>query len=354
MNRRQILFSAFALVLLSHASGCGDGRKRIIIMTNGNSPYWDACRVGMEAAEKELDLASAGLKAVMVVNDGTPAGQIEKLRQYATQPDVVAVGVSVTDAKNAAIAAEMRKLREKGIPVLAIDGDVDRAQFRDARLAFVGTDNLAAGVELGKAIQQLRPEGGEFVTFVGRTGAQNAMDRVAGVAQGAGPAYAAKDNMGDEMDLNRARDNVRNALTNHPQARVLVGIWSYNGPAIADVIREKNRRAEFTLVTFDAEPRAVQQMADGALDCLIVQNPYDIGFQGVRLMKALVTKDEATQRTMLPRLGQTDGDLYITGLKLVVPDEGSLIKADSLAKSTEYLRLGDFKAWLAKYGLNGS
>ena len=57
------------------------GVRRIVLMTNGNSPFWDACRAGMQSAAADLKLSDAGLDAVMEVNDGTPQGQLERLRQ---------------------------------------------------------------------------------------------------------------------------------------------------------------------------------------------------------------------------------------------------------------------------------
>src|SRR5438132_14236285 len=91
----------------AHASG---GGKRIIILTNGNSPFWDACRVGLQEAEKGFGLNKAGLHAVLEVNDGTPQGQIDKLRQFASQSDIVAIGISPCDAANVAVAELMRDL----------------------------------------------------------------------------------------------------------------------------------------------------------------------------------------------------------------------------------------------------
>ena len=100
-------------MLLSGCSGGGSGgagEKRIIILTNGNSPFWDAARVGLQEAEKDLKLKDAGLKAVMEVNNGTDAGQLEKLRQFGSQTDIVAVGVSVNTAGVVAIEEELRYL----------------------------------------------------------------------------------------------------------------------------------------------------------------------------------------------------------------------------------------------------
>ena len=73
------------------------------------------------------------------------------------------------------------------------------------------------------------------MTFVGRSGAQNAIERIRGFEEGAGPEFVALDHMIDDVDLARARDNGRNAIQNHKgKLTTLVGIWSYNAPAITD------------------------------------------------------------------------------------------------------------------------
>jgi ribose transport system substrate-binding protein len=349
------LLGLLALLLTGCTGGSNPaGTKRIIILTNGNSPFWDAARAGLKDAETKEELAKAGLQAVMEVNDGTDGGQINKLRQFATQTDIVAVGVSVNTAGNAAIVEQMRVLQKMGIPVVTIDSDVDRSRDRDARFAFIGTDNLQGGRELGKCARGLRPEGGEYVTFVGITGAQNAVERVGGFAEGAGPKFKALDNMGDNNDRTRARENVRNALANHPSVNTLVGIWSYNAPAIVDVVEEKNARDRVKVVVFDAEPDAIKATGEGKIDAMVVQNPYEMGYQGVRLLKALAQGDKATIQAMLPKHDEPGGDLYDTGLKVVVPDTGSPLKSDLFDKKTQFLKLSEFRDWLKKYNLKQS
>jgi ribose transport system substrate-binding protein len=342
--------------LLGCKSGSGSESKRIIILINGDSPFWDACRVGVPEAEKDYKLAAANLHAVVESNDGTPQSQLDKLRQFASQSDIVAIGISPCDAANVAIAEEMRNLKKRGIHIITIDSDVDRSKLRDSRFAFVGTDNLAGGRELGKCLKGLRPEGGGYVTFVGRKGAQNAMDRIQGVAEGTGEKWKQLDSMGDDIDRNVARENIRNAIANHKQnLNALVGIWSYNAPAIVDVVKkDADLRKEHLVVAFDAEPLAIAGMGDGMIDAMVVQNPYEMGYQGVRLMQALVRNDLATIQDMLPNLGKTDGDVYDTGLKVVVPDGGSRLQADMFDKNTQFLQLSKFREWLAKYKLTGS
>ncbi len=349
--------SIFSLALCALA-GCGgsggEQTKRVIFVTNGDSPFWAAAKAGIEDANRELKLADAGLRAVMVTNDGTSAGQIEKLRQFGSQTDVAAVAISVNDANNQAIVDELNALRAKGIPIITVDSDVNREKFRQSRMAFIGTDNFSGGKELGTCLANLLPEGGEYVTFVGITGAQNAVDRVGGIEAGAGDKFRRLDNMGDQNDLTAARENVRRALQNHPQLSALVGIWAYNAPAIVDVVKEKNIRDKVKVVVFDAQADTIKHMRDGQVDVMVVQDPYQMGYKAVQLMVAAVQKNEQAIRELLPRPDAEGGDIIDTGLKVVVPDASSPLKPDMFQPNTQFYTLEEFQQWLDKYKLTSS
>jgi hypothetical protein len=102
------------------ASTSKGGAKRIILLNNTDSPFWDAARAGIKKAQEDLKLADVGLSASMDSNDGTETGQIEKLRQYGTQSDIVAVIISPISSTNPAIADELKKLKAKGVTVAVI------------------------------------------------------------------------------------------------------------------------------------------------------------------------------------------------------------------------------------------
>ncbi len=342
-------------------NSAGGGLKRVILLTNGADPFWDAMRAGMQDAEKDFKLRDANLQVVMDVNDGTPKGQVDRLRQYANQSDIAAVAVSVTDAKNLAIAKAMEACQQAGIQVIAVDSDVDRKANRQARFAYLGTDNVLGGQELGKAAAGIRPQGGKYATFVGLKGAANAIERIGGFAEGAGSKFAQAENLGDDMDLSTALKNVKDALDRHPDLDTLVGIWAYNAHAIVEVVKQRGIRDKTTVVVFDAAPKAIGHMVDGNIDAMVVQNPYDMGYRGTRLMKALVEGDQATIHEMFPAydpgkkaFSDPEGDLLVTGLRVVHPDSGSPLKKEMFSPTTEFISLSDFKKWLSEHNLTGS
>jgi ribose transport system substrate-binding protein len=176
-----------------------------------------------------------------------------------------------------------------------------------------------------------------------------------GFKEAVGEAFTEKDRMSDSMDKSKARDNVRNAIANHPDLVALVGIWAYNAPAIAQVVTETNSRNKYTVVTFDAQAVAIEEMAKGNIDAMVVQNPFDMGLQTVRLLKAMLADDQATIKEMFPSAGQPDGDIYSTGLRVVAPDGDTPLKPELFdPKTVEFMRLFEFREWLAKYKLTSS
>ena len=360
-----VLVSALVVVggFLILLSGCSSGgpsspaasAKRFVFLTNTDDPFWDACNAGLVEGAKQADLAAKNLRMVMEKNDGTTQGQIERLRQFGSQSDIVGVAVSAIQADNAALAEEMRNLAQKGIKVITVDGDLNREKFRNARAYYVGSDNAIAGRLLGQAAKAILAargkEQGGYVQFVGFTDNDNGRARMNGFRDALGTAYTEVDRMGDQTDLSKARDNVRTALVNHPDVVALVGIWSYNAPAIAEVVEERGVRDRLTIATFDAQAAAIDRMAAGKIDVMVVQNPFEMGVQTVRLLLAMHTGDDATLAAMFPNAAGPDGDVYTTGLRVVVPDDKPLLKREQidLPQPFEFLPL-----WLAKYGLSSS
>ena len=348
-------------------SGSGNGAsgpKRLIFITNGDDPFWDACNAGLVEGAKQFGIESQGLRVVMEKNNATPQGQIEKLRQLASQSDVAGVAISVIQAENAAIVEEMKNLAAKGVKVITVDSDVNREKFRDARSFYIGTDNIEGGRLLGTAARTLlegrgKTSGG-YVQFAGFTDNDNARARMNGFKESVGDAFKEVDRMSDEMDLSKARDNVRTALVNHPDLTALVGIWAYNAPAIAEVAMERGVRDRLTIITFDAQAAALNHMAEGKIDAMVVQNPFDMGVQTVRLLRAMLAGDEAAVKEMFPRRGEPDGDIYTTGLRLIVPNTESPLNSmktggeSAGSKGVEIMPLPAFREWLAKYGLSSS
>jgi ribose transport system substrate-binding protein len=321
-------------------SGTGPGKApgiKLLFITNSNSDWWTAVEKGMTDSGAKL-----GVEVRLRRNDATVQGQIDKL-QEALSLDVQGVAVSAIEADAPGVADAMRALQKAGKVVIAIDSDVE-SSAADARSAYIGTNNVKAGEFAGKAAAALRPKGGKVAAFVGTSSAANARERKEGFFKGAGPAFSLIETLDDNGDHSRARDNVQTALSKYPGLNLMLGLWSYNAPIIGEeVAKDPTVRARTTVVTFDLDEATVGEIEAGHIDASVCQNPYEMGYQGVRLLKALIDKDDKTIKDVLP-----DGKSRDTGVRVIVPTRGSPVKGDNV------ITIDEMKSWLESKGLKSS
>ncbi|MGP0064371.1 MAG: substrate-binding domain-containing protein [Isosphaeraceae bacterium] len=326
----------------SNASSSGDG-PRLVFITNGTSDWWNA-------VEKGMNDGAAKFKAQVEMRrnrEGGPADQIRLIEDVLSRPDIQGVAISVMEADSPGIADKMKELQKSGKLVIAIDSDGQH----EARRAYIGTNNRKAGEVAGKVAKTLRPQGGKTVAFVGTRAAANAIERREGFFAGAGDAFraSAKDDaievFEDNTDMSKAQINVQTAINKYPEVGVFLGLWSYNAHFIAEEVGKfPELRKKATIVTFDLDEAAVQDLATGAIDATVCQNPYEMGFLGVRLLKAFIEKDQKTIDEMLP--GSID--TIDTGVRIVVP------KKDSPVKGDDVIDIEEMKAWLSSKGLKST
>jgi ribose transport system substrate-binding protein len=256
-------------------------------------------------------------------------------------PDIQGVAVSVMEKDSPGIADKMRELQKAGKIVLAIDSDGQK----DARRAYIGTNNRSAGEVAGTVAKTLRPQGGKTVAFVGTAAAANAIERREGFFAGAGASFQQAELFEDGTDPSRAQINVQTAISKYPDVGVFLGLWSYNAHLIAqEVGKFPELRRKVTLVTFDLDELAVRDVAARAIDATVCQNPYEMGYRGVRLLKALIERDQKTVDEMLP--GGTDS--IDTGVRVVIP------KAETRVKGDNVIDIDAMKSWLASKGLSST
>ena len=318
------------------------GGPRVLFVTNSNADWWNAVEKGMQDAGKEF-----GCPVEMRRNEGKVDGQIRLLEDAVSLPDVKGVAVSVIEAEAPGVADAMRQLKQAGKIVIAIDSDTSAANA-DAREAYIGTNNVKAGVAAGKAAALIRPQGGKTCVFVGTSSAANARERREGFFQGAGDKFRLAEAFDDGGDKSKAQSNVQTALSKYADVGVLLGLWSYNAPRIAEeVAASAEVRMKTSVVTFDLDELAVGHIEQGNIDVSVCQNPYEMGFQGVKLLKALIQKDEKAVKEVLP-----DGKTRDTGVRVIVPKADS--PAAKLKGELEVITIDEMKKWLSSKGLKSS
>ncbi len=294
------------------ASGIDPSTIEVAIVTNAVAPFWDPMKVGMERAAEEL-----GCRASWQGPAHAQVSEQKRLLENYVSKGVKGIAVSPLDAP--AIKPVIDEMVDDGTHVLCIDSDVPDSK----RYCYIGTNNLEAGKVLGEKAKELLPEGARCVCFVGTMTAQNAQERVKGFKEAvAEKKIEVVDIMQDKTDKNTARKNVEDTIQKYPDIDALVGIWSYNLPAIAEAVKEQDLHKTIRVIGFDAEPATILGLENGDIDATVVQKPYEFGYQAVKILFALATDDQEALKSLVP-----DSKLIDTGVDVWTPENVAAEKA---------------------------
>jgi len=267
------------------ATSGGTGKKlKLAFVSNNASSFWTIARAGTADAVKELTNVEVDFR---IPSSGGAAEQQQIL------DDLLAKGIDGIAVSPIDPANQTDFLNKVAGQTLLICHDSDAPASK--RVCYIGTDNTAAGVEAGKLINEALPNGGKIMVFVGTLDAQNAKERFAGIKQElTGSKVEIIDVRTDETDRARAQKNVEDTLVKYPDVACLVGLWSYNGPAILNAVKNSSKGGQVKIVCFDEEDDTLAGVADGLIFGTVVQQPYEFGKQAItRMAKHLGGDKEA-------------------------------------------------------------
>lgn len=264
--------------------GAGDAPKtegsasakplKLAFVTNNASDFWTIARKGVEKADGELDNVSVEFQ---LPGDGTEA------EQKRIVDDLLAKGIDGMAISPINPTNQKDLLNSVAEKALLVTQDSDAPESN--RACYVGTDNVAAGKQAGEELLKALPNGGKVMIFVGKADAQNAQERIGGLKEAIkGSKIEVLDVRTDETDRVRAKANVVDAMVKHPDLAGLVGIWSYNGPAILNAVKEASKLGKIQIVCFDEEEETLAGVKDGHIFGTVVQQPFEFGYQSVKLM----------------------------------------------------------------------
>jgi ribose transport system substrate-binding protein len=99
----------------------------------------------------------------------------------------------------------------------------------------------------------------------------------------------------DNVDQNRAKDNAADVLTQLQDEKNvgLLGLWAYNPPAILAAVKAAKKEGKVAIVGFDEDEITLQGIKDGHIHGTVVQQPFEFGYQSVRIMTALAKDPKA-------------------------------------------------------------
>ena len=278
---RSVIFVLISLLILANAS-CNRTseakKKRIAFITNNTSDFWTIARKGTEKAQAELPNVEIEFR---INSEPTAAGQ-QRIVDDLLAKGVDGIAISPVDPQN---QTQLINRAASQAVVFTQDSDAPNSN----RACYIGTDNEAAGRQAGQLVKEALPEGGRIMVFVGSMDVQNAQDRYRGLKQTLeGTKVEIIEVRTDGGDSVNAKRNAADTLVKYPDIAGMVGLWSYNGPAIFGAVKEAGKIGKVKIVTFDEEDATLNGIKEGAIYGTIVQQPFEFGYQSmIKIAKAI-------------------------------------------------------------------
>jgi len=291
---RLLVCLLIALLLI----GCSTGskKKKVAFVTNNAADFWTIARHGCEKADQELDDVEVEFK---IPGEGTAAEQ-KRIVDDLLAKGIEGIAISPVDPAN-----QTQMLNDIAKQALVLTQDSDAPQSN--RACYLGTDNHAAGKQAGDLIKEALPNGGKIMIFVGKSDAQNAKDRYEGVKEALqGSKVEIIDLRTDDTDQVRAKANVADTLVKYPDIAGLVGLWSYNGPAILNALKDAGKIGQVKVVCFDEADETLAGIKSNGIYATVVQQPYEFGYQSIQMMAKALRGDKsaipASKQLFIPTL----------------------------------------------------
>jgi ribose transport system substrate-binding protein len=253
-----------------------------VIVKDTTSFYWRTVIAGARKAGQDLGVKIVELGAQ---SETDASGQISLLETaVASNPAAIVIAPTQFAALGKPIDEAARK-----VEVIGIDSVADTA----ALASILATDNVQAGRIaadiLAERIQKTYADAEGDVALITALPGVPALDqRAKGFKEQIAAKYGALDIVAEKVadgQATTARNIMADIITTHPELR---GVFASNlimtqGAAQAVAENKTNKTGDtINLVGFDLDDQLVKLLQDGTIAALVVQDPFRMGYDGVK------------------------------------------------------------------------
>jgi len=288
---RRVVFFIICVVCLAVLSGCkkqapSQEKKKltIAVIPKGTvAEFWKTVHAGAEKAGQEL--------GVEIIWKG-PLKEDDRENQIRVVEDFTSRGVNgivLAPLDDTALRVPVSNAVRSGIPVVIFDSGLKSDDF----ISFVATDNYKGGRIAGEHLARLLNGKGKVVLLRYEVGSASTSEREQGfldaVAENPGLLVVSSNQYGGVTTETayQAGENLFARLKNADGSPAIDGIFCPNESTTFGMLRafqDGGHSGKVRFIGFDSSSNLVKGLETGAIDALVLQNPMNIGYAGVRAM----------------------------------------------------------------------
>jgi len=250
--------------------------KRIVLIGHiDNNPYWQVVNKGAEEAAAERGC----ILEYMSAKDGSLKDGIRQLDMaIASKAD----GIITYVQEEEQYTSYINKGIEKEIPIVTIDTDAESSN----RIAFVGSDNMAAGEAAAKALIKSAKSSGSIGIIVGSNSVTNQKERVKGFEDFIKENSRLKVEAVEASDFSvlQAELVTKKILKDKPYVDYLYCTSALDGVGAAKAVNELGLSNKIKIVCFDDMTETLDYVREGIILATILQDPYKMGYKSLEVV----------------------------------------------------------------------
>lgn len=271
--------SSILLLVLLTSTACNQSKRRVIgVVPKATSHvFWVAVEKGAKAAGKDLQ--------VDVEWNGAPS-ETEYARQIQIVDSMInrrVDGLAVAATERKALVASIDRAMKQGIPVTIFDSGIEGENYT----SYVATNNFEGGQLAGRALAKLIGGKGKVGLIMHAPGSASTMDRERGfseVIEKEFPEIKIAASQYGMSDRSKARAAAENMLSAHPDLNGFFGSSEPSTTGASLAVKARGLAGKVKVVAFDASDNLVEDLKAGAIQAMVVQDPFQIGYEAVRTL----------------------------------------------------------------------
>jgi ribose transport system substrate-binding protein len=273
------LFSYSLLAILVFLPACRKRQRPLYaVIPKGQAHiFWQTVHAGAaaEAAEAGVDIDWNG-----------PATESDFARQIAIADDFInrhVDGILLAPTDRDALAPAIHRAAQAGIPLSIFDSGANSEEY----VSFVATDNYGGGAMAARRLAKILNGKGAVAMIAVMPGGASTLAREQGFTetlQKEFPGIKLVASQYGMSDRARSMSVSEDILTAHPGLDALFASNESSTIGAAQAIKERGLAGKVKLVGFDSSPSLVEDLRAGVIDSLVLQDPFTIGFEGMKTL----------------------------------------------------------------------
>jgi ribose transport system substrate-binding protein len=281
-----IIFIAMGII----NKGKPTNQRKIAVIPKGTTHiFWQSVKRGAEKAGEEA--------GVTILWNG-PKRETDRDEQITIIEDFIiqkVSGIVLAPLDSKALVPKVDELYDNNIPCVIVDSGIDTDKY----VCFAATDNYIGGLIAARRMGKILNGKGKIVVLKYVPGSASTTNRENGFVDTIRKEFPEI----DILDAQYGKDTVETALqvtedmlTKNAELDGLFACNASTSVGALQGLRSQGRAGKIKMIGFDTEKALIDGLKEGTIDSLVAQNPFKMGYEGVKAVLAVLDGTELPTR----------------------------------------------------------